>query len=217
MAENNAGPQKQPSFRIKGVTVSVEVSDKEYGNGNSSYTSINAYVDDANFGQIDDVIDAGLDMFVAAWETVLAGKVATKLLGMSAQELRDNVALPDFWGTSTTRFPAFPIHNYTRGFGGICAWGIGSTRAALSSSDKSFVITARVRHFLLDTNRRFCRNYPSLPGLTLDWQKTGPASYDPARGNLRKRQPHVASQTGQDEFWRRSRSSLYQNPRIPSP
>jgi hypothetical protein len=38
------------------------------------------------------VIDAGLDMFLAAWETVLAGKVATKLLGMSAQEVKDTVA-----------------------------------------------------------------------------------------------------------------------------
>lgn len=90
MAENSV--VKQPTFRIKGVTVSLEISDKTYGNGNSAYTSINAYVDAAGLAQIDDVISAGLDMFLAAWETVLAGKVATKLLGMSAQELRDNVA-----------------------------------------------------------------------------------------------------------------------------
>ena len=94
MAENNGdgGAQKQPSFRIKNLTVSLEVADKQYGDGNSGYTSITAYVDEANLEHIENVIDAGLNLFVAAWETVIGGKVATKMIGMSAQELRDNVA-----------------------------------------------------------------------------------------------------------------------------
>ena len=49
MAENNGsvGQQKQPSFRIKTLTVSVEIADKSFGDGNSGYSSITAYVDDA--------------------------------------------------------------------------------------------------------------------------------------------------------------------------
>ena len=91
MADNSA-VQKQPTFRITNLTVSVEVASKEYGNGDSGYVSISAYVDDCKFDQINSAIDAGLDMFLAAWETIVAGKVSTKLLAMSAQELRDTVA-----------------------------------------------------------------------------------------------------------------------------
>jgi hypothetical protein len=93
MAENSDGngAQKQPSFRIKSLTMSLELADKQYGDGNSGYTSITAYVDDASLEHIENVIDAGLNLFVAAWETVIGGKVATKMIGMSAQELRDNV------------------------------------------------------------------------------------------------------------------------------
>jgi hypothetical protein len=91
MTENNCTTVvKQPSFRISNVTVSIEIADKEFGNGNSGYTSISGYVDDAGLAQIESVIDAGL--YIAAWETVLGGKVATKLLAMSAQELQDTVA-----------------------------------------------------------------------------------------------------------------------------
>lgn len=86
-----ATASKKPSYRIKSITVSVEIADKEYGNGNSADTTITAYVDDASLAQIDDVVDAGLDMFVAGWETVLAGKVATKLLGMKGQEFQEVV------------------------------------------------------------------------------------------------------------------------------
>jgi len=94
MAENNGsvGQQKQPSFRIKTLTVSVEIADKQYGDGNTGYSSITATVDDASLEHIENVIDAGLNLFVAAWENVIGGKVATKMLGMGAQEFRDAVA-----------------------------------------------------------------------------------------------------------------------------
>lgn len=49
-------------------------------------------VDDASLEHIENLVDAGLNLFMAAWQTVLAGKVATKLLGMGAQEFRDAVA-----------------------------------------------------------------------------------------------------------------------------
>jgi len=92
MTESNSTVVKQPSFRIRNLTVSVEVSDKEYGNGDSGYTSISGHVDDANLDQIDDVIDAGLSLFLAGWQTVIAGKVATKMLSMTGQEFKDTVA-----------------------------------------------------------------------------------------------------------------------------
>jgi hypothetical protein len=89
MTENNCTTVvKQPSFRISNVTVSIEIAD----NGNSGYTSISGYVDDAGLAQIESVIDGGLSLYIAAWETVLGGKVATKLLAMSARELQDTVA-----------------------------------------------------------------------------------------------------------------------------
>jgi hypothetical protein len=93
MAENNgsAGQQKQPSFRIKTLTVSVEIADKSFGDGNSGYSSITASVDDAGLEHIENVIDAGLNLFVAAWQNVIGGKVATKMLGMGAQELQEAV------------------------------------------------------------------------------------------------------------------------------
>jgi hypothetical protein len=94
MSDNNSTTVvKQPTFRIKGVTVSVEIADKEYGNGNAGYTSITATVDDASLEHIENVVDAGLNLFIAAWETVIGGKVATKMLGMGAQELQDTVAI----------------------------------------------------------------------------------------------------------------------------
>jgi len=93
MAENNGsvGHQKQPSFRIKTLTVSVEIADKSFGDGNSGYSSITASVDDAGLEHIENVIDAGLNLFVAAWQNVIGGKVATKMLGMGAQEVQDTV------------------------------------------------------------------------------------------------------------------------------
>jgi hypothetical protein len=93
MAENNGsvGQQRQPSFRIKTLTVSVEIADKSFGDGNSGYSSITASVDDAGLEHIEDVIDAGLNLFVASWQNVIGGKVATKMLGMGAQELQEVV------------------------------------------------------------------------------------------------------------------------------
>jgi hypothetical protein len=49
MAESNA-VQKQPTFRNKGLTVSLEITDKTFGIGNSAYISVMAYVDDAQLG-----------------------------------------------------------------------------------------------------------------------------------------------------------------------
>jgi hypothetical protein len=82
---------KTPTYRIRSITVSMEISDKEYGNGNSGYASLSASLDDGNVERMADVVDAGIDLFVAAWQNVIGGKVATKMLGMGAQELQDVV------------------------------------------------------------------------------------------------------------------------------
>lgn len=77
---------KTPTYRIRSITVSMEISDKEYGNGNSGYASLSASIDDGNVERMADVVDAGIEMFVAAWETVLGGKVAAKVLSMKGEE-----------------------------------------------------------------------------------------------------------------------------------
>jgi hypothetical protein len=79
---------KMPTFRIKSITVSMEIACKEFGNGNSGYASLTAQIDEGSMERLPDIVDGGLDMYVAAWETILAGKVATKLLGMTGQEFQ---------------------------------------------------------------------------------------------------------------------------------
>src|SRR5271170_4388070 len=82
---------KQSGYRIKSITVSLEIADKEYGNGNAAYTSIQAHVDDTPIEQIEDVIAAGLALFVAAWEVILGGKLAVKLNALTPAETRETV------------------------------------------------------------------------------------------------------------------------------
>jgi hypothetical protein len=91
-APASAQTPKVPTYRIKSLTISLELAEKEYGNGNSGYASLTATIDDGNVERMPDVVDAGIEMFVAAWETVLAGKVATKVRGMKADEFQDEVA-----------------------------------------------------------------------------------------------------------------------------
>ena len=51
-------PAKQSGYRIKSISVSLEIADKEYGNGNAAYANIQAHVDDTPIEQIEDVIAA---------------------------------------------------------------------------------------------------------------------------------------------------------------
>jgi hypothetical protein len=69
--------------RIELHGVSLEIADKEYGNGNSGYANIQAHVDDKPIEQIEDVIDAGLSLFMACWEVILGvEKFRKQLEGM---------------------------------------------------------------------------------------------------------------------------------------
>ena len=80
---------KQSGYRIKSISVSIEIADKEYGSGNSGYANIQANIDDAAIEQIADVIDAGLALYVAGWEIILGGKLAVKLNSLTPSETRD--------------------------------------------------------------------------------------------------------------------------------
>jgi hypothetical protein len=82
-------PARQSGYRVKSITVSLEIADKEYGNGNAAYTSIQAHVDDTPIEQINDVIDAGLSLYVAAWEIILGGKLAVKLNTLTPAETHE--------------------------------------------------------------------------------------------------------------------------------
>jgi len=84
-------PAKQSGYRIKSIAVSLEIADKEYGNGNASYANIQTHVDETPIEQIDDVIDAGLSLYVAAWEIILGGKLAVKLNTLTPSKTRETV------------------------------------------------------------------------------------------------------------------------------
>lgn len=67
---------------ISAVTVSVDFGDKEYGNGSNSFMNISARFPEPGvpLEELDDVIDQGLDMYFAAWKTMLGSRYATGIL-----------------------------------------------------------------------------------------------------------------------------------------
>ena len=88
-----------PPPKIIGITVSVDVADREYGKGTSSF--LNAQLkwnetDAPGLNQLDDVIVDGLDLYFSVWSTLLASRYAigiinaeefNKRLGASAKRL----------------------------------------------------------------------------------------------------------------------------------
>jgi hypothetical protein len=79
----------RPIYRIKSISVSLELSNKDFGKGAAHYSSIRADVDDASLDHLNDVIDAGLMLYVAAWRTLMAGQLLTKLGTMTGNEVRE--------------------------------------------------------------------------------------------------------------------------------
>jgi hypothetical protein len=62
---------------IIGITVSVSLADKTYGTGSESFFSVQGkYPDPA---VLKDLLLDGLDMYFAAWESLLASRYATGL------------------------------------------------------------------------------------------------------------------------------------------
>ena len=64
---------------IQGITISVDVGDKNFGNGQGSFMNLQAKYGDPGkpFEELTDVVAAGLDLYFTAWKTILAGRFAT--------------------------------------------------------------------------------------------------------------------------------------------
>jgi hypothetical protein len=68
---------------VVGITVSVDFGDKEYGKGLGSFMNVSAKVPDPDgipLEQLDDVISNGLDLYFAAWKTLLGTRFATGVI-----------------------------------------------------------------------------------------------------------------------------------------
>ncbi len=68
---------------ITGVTVSVEFGfEGDYGKGTKSFASVQAkYPDPEDVAGLDNVMSDGLDMYFAAWQTLLAARYGTGVVG----------------------------------------------------------------------------------------------------------------------------------------
>ena len=77
---------------IVGITVSIEVSNKNYGNGTASFMNLQGkYPDPAT---LDDVLVDGLEMYFSAWRSLLAGRYATGEMTGKELKLAVDEALP---------------------------------------------------------------------------------------------------------------------------
>jgi len=75
---------------ITGLTVSVDVGDKEYGNGQSCFMNIQGRYPEPGqpMDELVDVVVDGLDMYFAAWRTILAGRYSSgQLSGTEFKEV----------------------------------------------------------------------------------------------------------------------------------
>jgi hypothetical protein len=64
---------------ISGVTVSVDMGDKDYGKGESCFMNMQGRYSEPGlpFDQLIDVVADGLDMYFAAWRTLFGSRYAT--------------------------------------------------------------------------------------------------------------------------------------------
>jgi hypothetical protein len=73
---------------IIGITVSVDIADKDYGKGTDGFFSLKGqYPDPAS---LDHVLVDGLDMYFAAWKSLMCGRYATGVV--SGPEFKATVA-----------------------------------------------------------------------------------------------------------------------------
>jgi hypothetical protein len=64
---------------ITSLTLSAEISDKEYGNGTKAFMNLSGRWPEPGkpIEEIDDVVQEGLDLYFAAWKTMLASRYST--------------------------------------------------------------------------------------------------------------------------------------------
>jgi hypothetical protein len=67
---------------ITQISLSVDVGDKHYGSGSSSFCSLQAKYPDGGvpLDEISDVVDASMDLFLACWEVLTSGRYATGII-----------------------------------------------------------------------------------------------------------------------------------------
>lgn len=86
-------------FGITSMTVSVEVSDKDYGKGSGYFANLTAKTPDNDpipMDKIDSVVDQGLSLFYTTFQTLLAGRLATG--NLTSAEFKE------IWGKAELRF-----------------------------------------------------------------------------------------------------------------
>ena len=74
---------------VTGITVSVNIGEKNYGTGSESFLSLQGKYPDPG-AVLDTTIEDGLDMYFQAWKSLIAGKYATGTLG--GTEFKDMLA-----------------------------------------------------------------------------------------------------------------------------
>lgn len=78
-------------IQINGITISVDIGDKEYGKGQNAFMNIQGkYPDGLPIEGLEDVMQDGLDMYFAAWRTILAGRYSSGQL--SGTEFKEALA-----------------------------------------------------------------------------------------------------------------------------
>jgi hypothetical protein len=71
------------SLAITGLTLSIEFGDVSYGAGNKSFMNLHARCPDGDPIPLDDpnqAIEAGLDMYLTAWTTLMMGRLAVRTI-----------------------------------------------------------------------------------------------------------------------------------------
>jgi hypothetical protein len=68
---------------ITGVTVSVEFGfEQDFGRGTKSFASVQSkYPETTTIDELGDVMSDGLDLYLAAWKTLLAARFGTGVIG----------------------------------------------------------------------------------------------------------------------------------------
>ncbi len=85
-------PSQDVGVRIKSMTISIDCSNKHYGEGSAAYCNLSSWLDGATLDHLPEVTDAALDLFLTCYRTVLTGMLATKLTDMGAGEYRETLA-----------------------------------------------------------------------------------------------------------------------------
>jgi hypothetical protein len=64
------------------ISVSVDLGDKVYGSGSSSFCSLQARYPEGGVAldEITDVVDSSMDLYLACWQTLTSGRYATGII-----------------------------------------------------------------------------------------------------------------------------------------